>query len=81
MNREYFSCFIILHYNQNTIKDTIECVESIKNNIYFKDKYKIIIVENGSKDNSVKLLRNKFFIRFRSLLLDFSQVNSATFLL
>lgn len=60
MNREYFSCFIILHYNENTIKDTIECVESIKNNIDFKDKYKIIIVENGSKDNSTKLLRDKF---------------------
>lgn len=60
INREYFSCFIILHYNQNAIKDTIECVESIKNNIYFKEKYKIIIVENGSKDNSIKLLRNKF---------------------
>lgn len=60
MNRKYFSCFIILHYNQNTIKDTIECVESIKNNIDFKDKYKIIIVENGSKDNSAKLIRDIF---------------------
>lgn len=60
MNREYFSCFIILHYNQNTINDTIECVESIKNNIDFKDNYKIIIVENGSKDNSAKLLRDRF---------------------
>lgn len=48
---------IILHYNN--IKDTNECIESIKNNIDTQ-KYKIIVVDNKSPDNSGIQLREKY---------------------
>lgn len=41
--------FVILHYL--TIKDTYECVESIKNNIDYEN-YEIVIVDNASNNNS-----------------------------
>lgn len=45
--------FVILHYI--TLNDTIECIESILNNIEY-DNYNIIIVDNGSPNNTgVKL--------------------------
>ncbi|MCU9807033.1 glycosyltransferase [Paraclostridium sp. AKS46] len=45
--------FVILHYL--TIDDTIECVESINNNIVY-DNYSIVIVDNGSKNNTGEIL-------------------------
>jgi len=56
MKREPFVNIIIL--NWNGYKDTIECVESLYK-INYKN-YKIIIVDNGSADESVKILKNKF---------------------
>ena len=50
-------CFLILHYN--TINDTKKCVESIKK---IKTTYckKIVIVDNGSQNNTGKLLQNTY---------------------
>ncbi|KYC64650.1 glycosyltransferase [Heyndrickxia coagulans] len=41
--------FVILHYQ--TLQDTIECIDSIFNNMD-SDDYKIIVVDNGSTNNS-----------------------------
>ncbi|MDD5589879.1 MAG: glycosyltransferase family 2 protein [Candidatus Portnoybacteria bacterium] len=50
--------FIIV-LNWNGKADTIECVESLKN-IDYPD-YKIVIVDNGSTDDSVNTLPKKYF--------------------
>ena len=49
--------FVILHYL--TIDDTIACIDSIINNIEY-DKYTIVVVDNGSENNTGKLLKNKY---------------------
>ncbi|HFD2051433.1 glycosyltransferase [Clostridium perfringens] len=49
--------FVILHYL--TYEDTIECVESITNNINYKN-YEIIIVDNASKNGSYEAIEDKF---------------------
>ena len=54
MNR--FS-FVILHYY--TVEDTIECVNSILENIK-SYKVSIVIVDNASKNNSYRILLSKF---------------------
>jgi GT2 family glycosyltransferase len=46
-------CFVILHYQ--TQNDTIECVNSILNNISYPN-YQIIVVDNGSPNKSGALL-------------------------
>ena len=48
--------FVILHYQ--ALKETLDCVRSIKNNIA-KD-YKIIIVDNLSPNNSGEQLKKQF---------------------
>lgn len=52
--------FIILHYNEKTLLDTYECIDSIEFNIESKDNYRIIIIENGSKDNSLIRLKERY---------------------
>lgn len=49
--------FVILHYI--TLNDTVECVESIINNVEYDD-YSIIIVDNGSPNNTGKELLDKY---------------------
>lgn len=49
--------FVILHYL--TKKDTIECVESILNNVSYKN-YSIIIVDNGSSNKSGEFLQMNY---------------------
>lgn len=49
--------FLILHYIAT--KDTIECVESIRNTIKCHD-YKVVVVDNGSPNNSFKELEQHF---------------------
>jgi len=49
--------FVILHYQ--TTNDTIKCVESILENVRF-DSFNIIIVDNGSTNNSGQILREKY---------------------
>lgn len=51
--------FVILNYG--TYKETTECVQSIKEHIDVSaEEYNITIVDNGSKDNSLELLRNRY---------------------
>lgn len=47
-------CFIILHYKN--LKDTLECINSIKEKLSSKD-YKIIVVDNGSLDETTEGLK------------------------
>lgn len=47
---------IILNWNGH--KDTVECIESLQR-IEYKN-YKIVIVDNGSTDNSASVLKTKF---------------------
>lgn len=54
---DYKFCFVILHYL--TLEDTVECVESIKNNISYNN-YSIIIVDNCSPNDTGKLLDEKY---------------------
>lgn len=49
-------CFIILHYK--VYRETIQCVNSILNNV--TGKKKIIIVDNCSPDNSFSILSNYY---------------------
>ena len=49
--------FVILHYL--TYKDTVECVESILENIT-NAEYSIIIVDNGSNNESGDQLQKKY---------------------
>jgi GT2 family glycosyltransferase len=48
---------VILHYL--TEKDTIECVESILNNVSYND-YSILIIDNGSPNNSGESLKLRY---------------------
>lgn len=49
--------FVILHYI--TLDDTVECVESIRNKC-IKEKYKIVIVDNASPNESEMELRKRY---------------------
>lgn len=49
--------FVILHYLSE--KDTIECIESIRNNLVYKDK-KIIVVDNNSLNDSFDNIKQKY---------------------
>lgn len=49
--------FVILHYL--TIDDTVECVNSIQQNVDYQD-YGIVVVDNGSNNNSFQILTERF---------------------
>ena len=49
--------FIILHYL--TLDETIECIESIINMVECEN-YEIIVVDNGSENNTGKILHDKY---------------------
>jgi GT2 family glycosyltransferase len=49
--------FLILHYKN--ISETIECVESILKNVNY-DNYDIIIVDNGSNNDTGEILKEKY---------------------
>lgn len=51
--------FVVLHYNEKSLNDTFECISSLEK-ISEKTNYKIIVVENGSKDNSAKKILDKY---------------------
>lgn len=76
-------CYIVLHYNETQI--TINCVESIRK-IKCVDERKIIIVDNGSKNNSFEVLNQKYFAHGDVVLLcnkvnlGFSQGNNIGYL-
>ncbi|MFL2123253.1 glycosyltransferase [Marinilactibacillus psychrotolerans] len=49
--------FVILHYL--TVNDTVECINSIQQNIDYQD-YNIVIVDNGSSNHSFQILQEKY---------------------
>ncbi|HFD2051431.1 glycosyltransferase family 2 protein [Clostridium perfringens] len=53
MNNEPLIYIIILNYNG--YKYTLECIESLNNINY--ENYRIVVVDNNSTDNSIKLLK------------------------
>lgn len=52
--------YVILHYLATV--DTIECVESILNNVlpYTEHEIEVVVVDNGSPNNSYQILKEKF---------------------
>ncbi len=58
MNHEVTGKVFVVILNWNGWQDTIECVESCLNLNY--SNYKIVIVDNGSTDNSLTILLAKF---------------------
>lgn len=63
--------FVILHYM--ALVDTIECVESIVNNINYTD-YTIIIIDNNSSNNSGKELE-KLYLNNKNVKVILSESN------
>lgn len=61
--------FIILHFKEKSVNDTFECIESIKSIITNYER-KIIIVDNGSNDNSSQLLKKKYSQDFNIVILE-----------
>lgn len=53
----YNFCFVILHFN--AMEDTVECIESILNNIDYQNK-SIVVVDNNSPNKSGLLLFDKY---------------------
>lgn len=53
--------FVILHYL--AVNDTNECINSILNNVfpYTEHEIEIIVVDNGSPNNSYEAIKNEFF--------------------
>lgn len=49
--------FIILHYHENTLNFTFDCIESIINLENKNNKVHIMVVDNGSNDSSTKKLK------------------------
>jgi len=56
--KDYKFAFVVLHFL--TLEDTIECVNSIINNVDFTN-YKIVIVDNGSPNGSGSILKKNFY--------------------
>ncbi|KKQ02054.1 MAG: Glycosyl transferase family 2 [Candidatus Roizmanbacteria bacterium GW2011_GWA2_36_23] len=55
-NRIYFSLFSVVIPAYNEEQNIIKCVESVFENKYPKDKLQVIIVDDGSKDATLKLI-------------------------
>ncbi|MEM3407747.1 MAG: glycosyltransferase family 2 protein [Nitrososphaerota archaeon] len=49
---------IIVNYNRKN--DTEECIQSILNSEYPKERLEVIIIDNGSSDGSVEFLKQKY---------------------
>ncbi|MEG6532045.1 glycosyltransferase family 2 protein [Caldibacillus thermoamylovorans] len=56
MNKKPLVYIVIVNYNG--LQDTIECINSIKKSTY--ENYKVVVVDNGSTDNSVSTLIKEF---------------------
>jgi len=54
LDKPILSIIIPTHNSELTIE---ECISSIKSQKYPKEKYEIIIVDDGSKDNTVDLCK------------------------
>jgi GT2 family glycosyltransferase len=58
MNSEYFPLISIQVLNWNRAQDTLRAIESAKNQSY--TNIEIVFIDNGSEDDSVKLVREKY---------------------
>jgi len=56
--RSHYRKVSIIILNWNGVKDTIECLESLKKITY--PNYDVIVVDNGSSGNDVEVLRQKY---------------------
>ena len=54
---DYPKVFVVI-LNWNGLKDTVECLESVFKLDY--PKFKVLVVDNGSRDDSVQLIRGKY---------------------
>ena len=59
--------FVILHYL--IFEDTDKCIQSILDNVRYKN-YKIIVVDNGSKNDSMQKLKDKYSNKNKVILLE-----------
>ena len=59
MSRSIRFAFIVLHYNEKSLADTHECVESILKLEGDRD-FRIVVVENGSGDSSADELQKTY---------------------
>ena len=57
-NLKYFPKVYVVIVNWNGRDDTIECIKSVKNISY--PNFEIILVDNGSKDNSIDSIKEIF---------------------
>ncbi|NGM83573.1 glycosyltransferase family 2 protein [Paenibacillus sp. 7124] len=75
----YFFTFVILHYI--VIDDTVECIDSILENTNY-EKYKIVVVDNGSPNGTGKILferyrnNNKVIVTLNNENIGFSKGNN-----
>ena len=58
MNTNPFVSIIILSYNGAAYLEN--CLDSVENQDYPRDRFEIIVADNGSTDNSVNLLKTKY---------------------
>ena len=58
MDNPPFVSVILVNYNGEGF--VADCLRSLKEINYPKDKYEVILVDNASKDNSVKLVKELF---------------------
>ncbi|MFX1392249.1 MAG: glycosyltransferase family 2 protein [Promethearchaeota archaeon] len=60
MNGKNYPLISIIFPNWNGKKDTIECINSLRNLEYPKDRLEIIIIDNASNDGSQQIIKQKF---------------------
>ncbi|MEK6909900.1 MAG: glycosyltransferase family 2 protein [Candidatus Aenigmatarchaeota archaeon] len=58
MGQQPFVSIILVNYNGE--KFLTDCLDSLERTDYQKDMYEVILVDNASKDNSVKLIKEDF---------------------
>lgn len=51
------ACIVILNYND--FEDTVECIKSIRS-LNYDDSYEVVIVDNGSSNNSYEYLSKRY---------------------
>ena len=50
----------VVSINWNSVNDTLQLLSSIYKSDYPKNKYEVIVVDNNSSDNSVRIIKKKF---------------------
>ena len=58
LNRVNFVEVSVIMLNWNGVDDTVDCIESLRNITY--PNYDVVVVDNGSEGDDVRILREKF---------------------